>query len=305
MLMHQSLVLIVVFLVVALGGDTSTHLEPTEHRAVAISQKSPLANFQEPPANSESVIVSSESLQVTALPTPPRVNNEVSFFTRPAPTPTPIPVQTPTPVNNTPAPPAPVTAADCGYGEILTAYRSYSDWYRTLLDLRYMVPSNYYPADLVPASNAGVRIGAFGTPYVRSLVIGDLTALTNAVRDAGFGQLKVNTGFRDYHTQAGWWNSYRNNGGALTYPSTLPPGHSEHQLGTTLDIDVYAAAGLNNWMSNNAWKYGFVKSYPPGRNVEHCIASEDWHYRYLGRDLAAQVTNSGLTVRHYLMRLQP
>jgi D-alanyl-D-alanine carboxypeptidase len=70
-------------------------------------------------------------------------------------------------------------------------------------------------------------------------------------------------------------------------------------LGTTLDIDVYAASGLNAWMNANGYKYGFVKSYPPGKNANHCIGSEDWHYRYVGRTVAARIVASGLTIREY------
>jgi D-alanyl-D-alanine carboxypeptidase len=124
--------------------------------------------------------------------------------------------------------------------------------------------------------------------------------LVTAVRNAGYGQLQINTAFRDYNLQATWWGNYVRNGGSKTYPTTLPPGHSEHQLGTTLDINVYAKPGLNAWMAANAWKYGFVKSYPSGKNASHCIASEDWHYRYYGRTTASLITKSKLTTREWL-----
>jgi len=192
----------------------------------------------------------------------------------------------------------------CGYGNVLTKFRNYADHTRTLLDLYYMVPSTYKATDLAPVTNAGARYGTYGVPYARNAIMSELKALVAAVKAAGYGQLKINTAFRDYNLQATWWGNYVRNGGSKTYPTTLPPGHSEHQLGTTLDIDVYAASGLNAWMTNNAWKYGFIKSYPPGKNAKHCIGSEDWHYRYVGRDAAKYIQNTGLTIREYQWRLQ-
>ena len=58
-------------------------------------------------------------------------------------------------------------------------------------------------------------------------------------------------------------------------------------------------------MANNAWKYGWVLSYPKGQggalfsNVT-CFHYEPWQYRYLGRALAGKVHASGLTIREYL-----
>lgn len=53
-------------------------------------------------------------------------------------------------------------------------------------------------------------------------------------------------------------------------------------------------------MKRNAWKYGFVLSYPKGMEREVCYKYEPWHYRYVGKPLARRIHNSGLTVRRYL-----
>src|SRR6185295_16604080 len=54
------------------------------------------------------------------------------------------------------------------------------------------------------------------------------------------------------------------------------------------------------WMNRHAWEYGFIRSYPAGGQDISCYASEPWHYRYVGRDLAAAIHGSGLTTREYL-----
>jgi D-alanyl-D-alanine carboxypeptidase len=58
------------------------------------------------------------------------------------------------------------------------------------------------------------------------------------------------------------------------------------------------------WMADNAWRFGFVLSYPKGRSDQTCYAYEPWHYRYFGRDLAAKIHASGLTTREYLWRAE-
>lgn len=58
-------------------------------------------------------------------------------------------------------------------------------------------------------------------------------------------------------------------------------------------------------MAENAWRYGWVMSYPKAERGAlfsdvTCFHYEPWHYRYLGREMAAKVHDSGLTIREYL-----
>jgi D-alanyl-D-alanine carboxypeptidase len=56
-------------------------------------------------------------------------------------------------------------------------------------------------------------------------------------------------------------------------------------------------------MAANAWKYGFIESYPRGVSPSKtCYAYEPWHFRYVGRAEAAAVHASGLTLREWLWR---
>jgi D-alanyl-D-alanine carboxypeptidase len=57
-------------------------------------------------------------------------------------------------------------------------------------------------------------------------------------------------------------------------------------------------------MARNAWRFGFVMSYPKGREAETCYAYEPWHYRYVGREVAQAIHDSGLTPRRYLWELR-
>jgi hypothetical protein len=45
-------------------------------------------------------------------------------------------------------------------------------------------------------------------------------------------------------------------------------------------------------------------SYPKGMTAVTCYTYEPWHYRYVGRKLAKQVHDSGLTLREFLWARQ-
>jgi hypothetical protein len=51
----------------------------------------------------------------------------------------------------------------------------------------------------------------------------------------------------------------------------------------------------------NAWRYGFVMSYPADASPDRtCYKPEAWHYRYVGPATAAAVFRSGLSLREWL-----
>ena len=92
------------------------------------------------------------------------------------------------------------------------------------------------------------------------------------------------------------------------------PGHSEHQLGTTIDFartsappgaGNFAATPTGRWLARNAADFGFVMSYPKGSSDVTCYAAEPWHFRWIGRDRAASVVASGLILREWLWRERP
>ena len=74
------------------------------------------------------------------------------------------------------------------------------------------------------------------------------------------------------------------------------PGHSEHQLGTTVDL-----SGGDEWLAANAARFGFVMSFPADRSPRFtCYSSEPWHYRYFGPERAQEIAASGLSPREWL-----
>ena len=50
----------------------------------------------------------------------------------------------------------------------------------------------------------------------------------------------------------------------------------------------------------NSWKYGFILRYPNGKSDITGIIYEPWHYRYVGKKAAKEITNQGITLEEYL-----
>ncbi len=87
------------------------------------------------------------------------------------------------------------------------------------------------------------------------------------------------------------------------------PGTSEHQLGVALDIVDVSYQQLDTeqentpvqqWLLKNSWKYGFVLRYPTDKSNITGIIYEPWHYRYVGKEAAAEMYENKLCLEEYL-----
>jgi D-alanyl-D-alanine carboxypeptidase len=193
----------------------------------------------------------------------------------------------------------------CEVRDELTRYRKVKEWKKTLLDTNLRVGRAYRPWDLVSVRRASIA----GSGLVRKRIIKDLTALAAAARRAG-KPLAVRSAFRSYDYQASLFASYvQSHGYASALKFSARPGHSEHQLGTTIDFSVGPGVPLSTrfgdspsgrWLARNGWKYGFIMSYPEGKKSASCYTYEPWHWRYFGRELARRIHESGQVPRRYL-----
>lgn len=82
------------------------------------------------------------------------------------------------------------------------------------------------------------------------------------------------------------------------------PGTSEHQLGIAVDINAdgihSAGTEVYDWLSKNAWKYGFILRYPSDKTDITGTSYEPWHYRYVGIEAAEDIYRQGLCLEEYL-----
>lgn len=187
-----------------------------------------------------------------------------------------------------------------------TAYDRPEDWYRTLVDPMRAVPEQYQPPDLVPASEAGYSAEF----QIRALVADDLDAMRNALLAAGLPEVALLAAHRSIADQQRLFDARQTElGQEPAREGTARAGHSEHHLGTTIDVRPIGATDVDQsfgetptgrWLAEHSWEYGFVVSYPAGAEDVTCYKYEPWHLRYLGRDLAGRVHASGLALREYL-----
>lgn len=193
----------------------------------------------------------------------------------------------------------------CQIGDVQANPGGYDDWATTLVDWTFTLGKDYAPPDLVSVRDGNVGGGGL----IREVAIPDLKALAAAARANGT-PLVAWSPYRTYKQQASMFNGGVKSYGydaAITYWAR--PGHSEHELGTTIDFAAVGDGRLSSewettkaggWMAKNAWKYGWLMSYPKGKQDLVCLHYEPWHYRYYGRDLAKKIHDSGLTPREYL-----
>jgi len=149
-----------------------------------------------------------------------------------------------------------------------------------------------------------------------------LQHLFDAMRLAGTTP-RVESAFRAFGTQCwvfGGWASKAHAGFCEATTQSALPGHSQHQLGTTVDMftndwafrgpvfrDGFGCTPAGKWLDENAWRQGFVLPYPidPDDRKEgsRCVARwdrpvpidpktgykhEPWHLRYVGVEAASR-----------------
>ncbi len=185
-------------------------------------------------------------------------------------------------------------------------------WATIMIDPARALPAAYVPDDLRNIADAGFPLT--DGLAVRQLVVADLDALRQAAVANGT-PLSILAAHRTHGRQTDLFERRVDElGGTEAGSRVARPGHSEHQLGTTIDVttegdtDVdqsWGATPHGQWVATNAHKYGFLLSYPPDAAERTCFDYEPWHLRYVGREVAADVIASGLSLREYLWNLNP
>ena len=156
-----------------------------------------------------------------------------------------------------------------------------------IVNKTYSIPSTYFPGDITSETRSNMN-----------RMFADASSI-------GLN-IYLSSGFRSYNTQKIIYNNYVSRDGkemADTYSAR--PGHSEHQTGLAFDVnqinDTFIGTPEANWLSDNAWKYGFILRYPKGKTNETGYKYESWHFRYVGLELAKKLYNDGawITLENY------
>ncbi len=181
-------------------------------------------------------------------------------------------------------PASPAGLPDCRIAERPARHTDYDDWAATLLDPAHALRPSYRPPDLRVAMVHGQVV------ELRPFVLEPLTEMLDAAARDGV-TLRVTSSFRSYEEQQQLVNASPGMDDLVARA-----GHSEHQLGTTVDLGDGA-----EWLAQHAPEFGFALSFPASRSPElTCYSPEPWHYRYFGRDRALAIAESGLSPREWL-----
>ena len=178
------------------------------------------------------------------------------------------------------------------------------------------LPADFGPEDLVRTSAGSAPQGSMP---VRRLIVPDLEALFAAARADGV-VLGIVSGYRSFASQAALFDSAvraqvaqgagREDAEMRVNRFRARPGHSQHQLGTTVDLTSpeggnalgqrFAQTRAAQWLRDHAWEHGFVIPYTEDGEPYTGYANEPWHVRWVGRDLAALLAGD-----RYLDRATP
>ncbi|PIP87089.1 hypothetical protein COW81_02040 [Candidatus Campbellbacteria bacterium CG22_combo_CG10-13_8_21_14_all_36_13] len=162
----------------------------------------------------------------------------------------------------------------------------------------FFLNEHYAPARLseIPDANKyneykDLKISSAVWPYLKNL-------LASAKSDGI--ELYVYSAYRSFDEQSALKGIYSVTYGVGTANQfSADQGYSEHQLGTTVDLittgiggtlDGFGNTSAYNWLLANAYKYGFILSYPKNNTF---YVFEPWHWRFVGVKLATDMHNTG------------
>ena len=142
--------------------------------------------------------------------------------------------------------------------------------YLLLVNKEHMLGESYIPDALESVDPDGTE-GVIYTLYGKEVELEAATAaaaraLIDEMRALGYSNIFITSGYRSYARQKSLFDNY-----------------------------VY-----DEWLKENAHKFGFVLRYHDGKQDITGYAYESWHYRFVGIDAATKIYNSGLTLEEWL-----
>ena len=133
-----------------------------------------------------------------------------------------------------------------------------------------------------------------------------LKEMLSDCREAGYSP-QIISSFRTRSTQQWLYDHTANKS------DTAIPGHSEHECGLAADIIDSSSAGWSDpliekqqdlpaqqWLMEHCQDYGFILRYPKDKEDVTGIIYEPWHYRYVGKEHAANIMSNGICLEEYL-----
>lgn len=182
------------------------------------------------------------------------------------------------------------------------------DWRLVLINKQHPIPEDYT-----------FTLGTIkGSMKCDERIIDDLLSMMHGAKNDGVN-LVICSPYRDMSRQEVLFNrkitKYMSEGMSymeaysLASQAVTVPGASEHQIGLAIDIVcdtyVYLEEEFENteagkWLAEHSCEYGFILRYPRGKEYITGIEYEPWHFRYVGRDAAMEITEKGLCLEEFI-----
>lgn len=172
-----------------------------------------------------------------------------------------------------------------------------------LVNKYHKLASNYVPSDLETISSKYQWNGRTNQLRKDAKIAFEEMCET-ATKDNIY--IYAGSGYRSYSTQLSLYNNYVKRDGfknAETYSARA--GYSEHQTGLAMDItnkiDYISEDDKEyTWLIDNSYKYGFILRYPKGKENITGYTYEEWHFRYVGKDVAKELYEKNITYDEYI-----
>lgn len=173
-----------------------------------------------------------------------------------------------------------------------------------LLNKHYYADDNYKGQNLIDVDK---QYNLYNTSFKLSEECYEaFLKMYNDAKEQGYA-FKINSAYRSYETQIkiyqGWVNK---DGVALADTYSARAGFSEHQTGYAFDVrdypftnDDYSKTKSFTWVSENAYKYGFIIRFPKDKEYITGYQYEPWHYRYCGTECATYIHDNDITFEEY------
>jgi zinc D-Ala-D-Ala carboxypeptidase len=133
--------------------------------------------------------------------------------------------------------------------------------------------------------------------YLSADVAHEFSKMSVAAKNEGVSHFLINSGYRDFDEQNALYQE-------MGSDYALPAGHSEHNLGLSLDVGSTEMkmneAPEGKWLEKNAWKYGFILRYPKDKTAITGIQYEPWHIRYVGLPHSVIMEEKNFSLEEYV-----
>lgn len=154
-------------------------------------------------------------------------------------------------------------------------------------------------SDIIETVDSNIQVDAAVVEPLKQLCI----AISEALQLDNCANLQVTSGYISYYQQQNLYAVAKDVYQETVEQEEFMPGHSEHQLGLAIDLNVKDVIEVEfrrtlqyEWLLNNAYRFGFIQTY--GNDALQLYNKKpQWnHFRYIGVHLATYLNDNSVTL---------